>query len=303
MKKKKKINIPTIIFITLIIFGISIMILPVIDNFINSKKYEDVINNYAVKVNNLSDDKYDEIFKAAYEYNNSLTSISIIDAFTSETKVESTTYENLLKINDEGVMGYIKIPKINVEIPIYHGTSSEVLHKGVGHFESSSLPVGGESTHSVLSAHRGLPSARLFTDLDQLKEGDLFYIYVLNKVLAYQVDQIRVIDPSDVSEFQIMDGEDYITLVTCTPYAVNTHRLLVRGTRVEYNEEVEESIRIEKKLTKADIILIAGLIFVFIIIILVFIVIRKINKQSNEMLEKNRNQRKEILENIVFDKE
>ena len=303
MKKKKKINIPTIIFITLIIFGISIMILPVIDNFINSKKYEAVINNYAIKVNNLSDDKYDELFNEAYEYNKNLTSISIIDAFTSETKVESTAYENLLKINDDGVMGYIKIPKINVEIPIYHGTSSEVLHKGVGHFESSSLPVGGEGTHSVLSAHRGLPSARLFTDLDQLKEGDLFYIYVLNKVLAYQVDQIRVIEPSDVSEFEIKDGEDYITLVTCTPYAVNTHRLLVRGTRVEYNEEVKESIRIEKKLTKADIILIAGLIFVFIIIILVFIIIRKINKQSNEMLEKNRNQRKEILDNIVFDKE
>jgi len=194
-------------------------------------------------------------------------------------------YLKLLNPKEDGVMGYIKIPKIDVEIPIYHGTSNKVLQKGVGHFENSSLPVGGESTHSILSAHRGLPSSRLFTDLDQLEEGDMFYIYVLDKVLAYRVDQIKVVEPSNIENLKIVDNEDYITLVTCTPYAINTHRLLVRGTRVEYNEQVLKNIPIERKLSTPDIILIIGIILVAIIVISVIIIIRKVKEPKEEQRE------------------
>ena len=209
----------------------------------------------------------------------------LTQAFSKTEEEQNKEYLKLLNPKEDGVMGYIKIPKIDVEIPIYHGTSNKVLQKGVGHFENSSLPVGGESTHSILSAHRGLPSSRLFTDLDQLEEGDMFYIYVLDKVLAYRVDQIKVVEPSNIENLKIVDNEDYITLVTCTPYAINTHRLLVRGTRVEYNEQVLKNIPIERKLSTPDIILIIGIILVAIIVISVIIIIRKVKEPKEEQRE------------------
>ena len=186
-------------------------------------------------------------------------------------KLTQFPFASILNINDNGMMGYLDIPKIDIKVPIYHGTSNEVLQKGVGHLEGSSFPVGGESTHSVLSAHSGLPSARLFTDLNQLKVGDMFYIYILDQVFAYKVDQVLVVEPADVDALDLQKGEDYVTLVTCTPYAVNTHRLLVRGTRVEYSPEVLESISVEKKLGSDDIILYSSLFIVFIILLLVVI--------------------------------
>ena len=179
------------------------------------------------------------------------------------------------------MMGYISIPKIDVRIPIYHGTSSDILQKGVGHLEGSSLPIGGDSTHAILSAHRGLPSSRLFTDLDQLKDGDVFYIYILDEVLAYKVNQILVTEPSETEALEIVNGKDYITLVTCTPYAVNTHRLLVRGERIEYNKQIQQQTLENKSLSTADIILYISLIISIILIIIVIVTIISYKKKKD----------------------
>ncbi len=247
------------------------MLYPVISNVMNSSKTGVVINNYSSNVASNNVNKNEVLIEEARSYNKNLSTVNIVDAFTNPRENESDEYKSILNINDNGMMGYLKIPKIDIKVPIYHGTSNEVLQKGVGHLEGSSFPVGGESTHSVLSAHSGLPSARLFTDLNQLKVGDMFYIYILDQVFAYKVDQVLVVEPADIDALDLQKGEDYVTLVTCTPYAVNTHRLLVRGTRVEYSPEVLESISVEKKLGSDDIILYSSLFIVFIILFLVVI--------------------------------
>ncbi len=247
------------------------MLYPVISNVMNSSKAGVVINDYSSEVASNTVNKNEFLIEEARNYNKGLSTVNIVDAFTNPKENESEKYKSILNINDNGMMGYLDIPKIDIKVPIYHGTSNEVLQKGVGHLEGSSFPVGGESTHSVLSAHSGLPSARLFTDLNQLKVGDMFYIYILDQVFAYKVDQVLVVEPADVDALDLQKGEDYVTLVTCTPYAVNTHRLLVRGTRVEYSPEVLESISVEKKLGSDDIILFSSLFIVFIILLLVVI--------------------------------
>lgn len=210
------------------------MLYPVVISYYNSKKEHQVIGEYSDTVKKSKN--YDYLFESANKYNHELNNDVITDAFTKDTEISSDEYNSLLNINNDGVIGYIKIPKIDVNIPIYHGTSTKVLEKGIGHFEGSSLPIGGESTHSILSGHRGLPSSRLFSDLNQLEIGDMFYIYVLDQVLAYKVDKISTVEPSNIENLKIEEGKDFITLVTCTPYAINTHRLLVRGTRLTFNE-------------------------------------------------------------------
>ncbi|MDE6142135.1 MAG: class C sortase, partial [Bacilli bacterium] len=263
MKNKKR-YIPTIIFTIVIIVGISIMLYPVLISSINSGRENHIIEEYSNKVKELRQANYDYLFEEARKYNQSLTNDNIVDAFSKDDSLENEEYNKLLNINNDGVIGYIRIPKIDVHIPIYHGTSTKVLEKGVGHFEKSSLPVGGDGTHSILSGHRGLPSSRLFSDLNQLQEGDLFYIYVLDQILAYKVDKVSVVEPDDIENLKMEEGKDYVTLVTCTPYAINTHRLLVRGTRITYNEEEFKSIKVNKKLSTSDITLIGGLITVVI---------------------------------------
>lgn len=285
MNKKIKSNTPTILFVIFTIVGIFIMTYPVISSHISTGKNITVIEEYNKTINNLTSSNYSDLFEQANNYNDNLSNKKLFQAFSKTSEDESSEYLNLLNPKKDGVMGYIKIPKIDVEIPIYHGTSNQILQKGVGHFENSSLPVGGKSTHSILSAHRGLPSSRLFTDLDQLEEGDMFYIYVLDKVLAYKVDQIKVVEPSNIENLKIVDNEDYVTLVTCTPYAINTHRLLVRGTRVEYNEQVLKNIPIERKLSTPDIIFIIGIILVIAIVITVIIIIKKVKTNNKEKRE------------------
>ncbi len=274
--KNKSNNIPTIIFVLVIIIGISIMIYPVFMSFINSQKEDHIIEAYDDKVKELKPSNYEYLFEEARKYNQSLTNDYIIDAFSKENTESSEEYKKLLNINDDGVIGYLKIPKIDVNLPIYHGTNSKTLQKGIGHFEKSSLPIGGEGTHAILSGHRGLPSSRLLSDLNQLEKGDLFYIYVLDKILAYQVDQINVVEPSNIEPLKMEDGKDYVTLVTCTPYAINTHRLLVRGKRIDYKEEEQKKIKVDKKLSASDITLIGGLITVSIILVSSIIIIKKI---------------------------
>lgn len=183
--------------------------------------------SYSESVSKMSEEEYDTILKSAEEYNQKLTSMNW--NMSAEDKGE---YESELNFNNDGSMGYIDIPKINVKLTIYHGTDDSVLQTSIGHLEGTSLPVGGKGTHSVLSGHRGLPSAKLFSDLDKLREGDTFTVHVLNETLTYEVDQIRVVDPTDFTDLTIDPDQDYMTLVTCTPYGVNTQRLLVRGHRI-----------------------------------------------------------------------
>ena len=233
MKSKIKENIPFIFFTLLFLIGFGIMLYPVLSNALSQISYNETISSYEQSVSDENSSLYQSMIQEAVHYNEKLTTSSIVDVFSDPEITNSEEYMDILNLNRDGVMGYISIPKIDIKIPIYHGTSSEVLSKGVGHLEGSSFPVGGESTHAILSAHRGLPSARLFTDLDQLEVGDKFYIYILDQVYTYQVDQVLVIEPSETETLQIQDGKDLVTLVTCTPYGVNTHRLLVRGERVE----------------------------------------------------------------------
>lgn len=279
MMKNKKNNIPTIIFICAVSIGLLIMLYPVFLNFFNAQKEARIIANYSDRVKELRETNYEYLFEEARKYNQTLTNENIIDAFT-EKKETSEEYARLLNINNDGVLGYLKIPKIDVNLPIYHGTSTKVLEKGIGHMEASSLPIGGAGTHAILSGHRGLPSSRLFSDLNQLEKGDTFYIHILNQVFAYEVDQISVVEPSDIEQLKISDKEDYVTLVTCTPYAINTHRLLVRGTRIEYKAIEENNIHGKKKLSASDLTLIGGLITVVVIITACFFIIYKIKRHQ-----------------------
>ena len=224
----------TVIFLTLgFLVGVCILLYPAFSNYWNSKTQSRAIVDYESVLEQLEPEDYSAIFQAAYDYNEALRGIE----FPLRNYEEIPGYYDTLKLEGTSIIGYMKIDKIGVELPIYHGTSDAVLNRGVGHLEGSSLPVGGESTHSVMSAHRGLPSAKLFTDLDRLEMGDTFQITVLDQVLTYQVDKVKVVSPREIDDLQIVEGKDYCTLFTCTPYGINTHRLLVRGIRIETIKE------------------------------------------------------------------
>lgn len=224
----------TAILLTLgFLVGVCILLYPAFSEYWNSKTQSHAITNYESVLENLKPEDYTAIFEQAHAYNRALYETNF--PLLNYSKVPG--YYDALCLTENEMIGYIKIDRIGVELPIYHGTSSEVLNKGVGHLEGSSLPVGGENTHCVMSAHRGLPSAKLFTDLDRLEKGDTFQIIVLDRVLTYQVDFIKVIEPTNISDLQIIEGGDYCTLFTCTPYGINTHRLLVRGVRIETIKE------------------------------------------------------------------
>ena len=213
--------------------GCALLAYPRVSQWLNNLHQSEVIADYSSAVDGLDDEEVQRELKRAEDYNDQLTeNVALADPF--ETKLtENDQYSTLLNFTAEGVMGYIEIPKINVLLPIYHGVSSGVLSKGIGHLPETSLPVGSESTHCVLAGHSGMSNARLFTDLPKLENGDVFYLHIYNKTLTYTVDQVKKVLPTDTSDLTIVDGEDYVTLVTCVPIAVNSHRLLVRGTRTE----------------------------------------------------------------------
>ena len=227
--------------ILFIIGGILLASYPWISNYVNERAADGEISVYEENVQNMDEGKLEKYLLDAQEYNAALldTRIALIDPFDAgfNKLYQDTPYNKLLIYDSQGIMGFLEIPGIKVKLPIYHGTSNDVLQKGVGHLEGSSLPVGGESTHSILTGHTGLNKAKLFTDLTSVQKGDLFFITVLNRKLAYVVDDINVVLPEDTSKLQIAEGKDYVTLITCTPYGVNDHRLLVRGVRTEYTEE------------------------------------------------------------------
>ena len=244
MKKK----IPGIIFGLMFLIGFGILVYPTVADQWNTYRQSRLISSYENRIQEMEPEDFTAEWEKAQAFNDTLTQNSIYgDVFGEENQdLEDTDYWQVLNVGGDGVMGYLSIPKINIKLSIYHGTSDEVLQTGVGHLNGTKLPIGGESTHSVLAAHRGLPSARLFTDIDQLEKGDKFYIHILDETLAYQVDQILdMVDKDDTDTLekalQIEEGKDQVTLFTCTPYGVNSHRLLVRGTRVPYEGEEEVS--------------------------------------------------------------
>lgn len=235
-----------IIPILIILFGFALLSYPFISNYMFEKSAGSTIKSYEKQTKTYDQKQKEQAFREAEEYNKDLIKsvVQLTDPFkVKKSNGETLIYNNILNIDHSGVMGYLEIPSISVNLPIYHGTDAEILERGVGHLAASSIPVGGKSTHSVLTGHTGLSSAKLFTDLTEMKKEDLFFIHVLDRTLAYKVDQISVVRPEDTRKLQIVKGKDYVTLVTCTPYGVNDHRLLVRGVRTKYVKKQRSSIR------------------------------------------------------------
>lgn len=274
MKKK----FSTIILFVFLIAGLSLLLYPTISDYINSLNQTRAISDYVEAVENLDEETYERLWNNAVEYNKKLVHKNNRYKMTDEERAD---YESQLNVSGSGIMGYVDIPGINCTLPIYHGTDDSVLQIAAGHIDISSLPVGGETTHCVISGHRGLPSARLFTDLDKMTEGDLFMLKILDETLTYEVDQIRIVLPNELSSIEITEGKDYCTLVTCTPYGVNTHRLLVRGHRVE-NAEKSSDVHIVSDALQIDPILVASIIATPILLILVIIVFIKPSKKKQD---------------------
>lgn len=264
MRKWFKKHLINLILFGIILIGIGLLVYPTFADWWNSFHQANAIRSYASTVANMDREEYDRIIEAAEAYNLKVAETGCVWKLNEE---QLKAYNKELAIDDSGIMGYIDIPKISITLPIYHGIDDEVLQVAIGHIAGSSLPVGGESSHCVLSGHRGLPSARLFTNLDQVVEGDTWTLTILDRTYTYECDQIRVIEPTDFSQLGITKGEDYCTLVTCTPYGVNTHRLLVRGHRVA-NASGEANVIADAILIES--IYIAPFIAVPILIILIF---------------------------------
>lgn len=262
MKWVKK-NRSTIVLVLIFIVGLSLLLYPSLSDYWNSFHQSRAIATYAEAVADLDDVDYEKMWQEAEEYNEQLKNKTNRWTMTEEEEEE---YNRILDVGGTGIMGYIEIPEIKVSLPIYHGTDEGVLQIAVGHIPGSSLPIGGMGTHSVVSGHRGLPSAKLFTNLDELKEGDIFMIRVLDETLTYEVDQIRIVEPDDLTSLEIDPEQDLCTLVTCTPYGVNTHRLLVRGHRIENLND--DSIRVTADAMQVDEMIVATAVAVPVLLIL-----------------------------------
>ena len=294
MKKKTMRRLLNVVFALMFLAGFLILAYPTISDQWNTYRQSRLISSYEETVSTLEPEDFSDEWARAQAFNDTLTENNIYgDVFTGEDEgIEDTEYWSVLNVAGDGVMGYLSIPKINVKLSIYHGTSEDVLQTGVGHLDGTKLPIGGESTHCVLSAHRGLPSARLFTDIDQLEKGDRFYIHVLDEVLAYEVDLIHdMVDKDDMDAMSealaIVDGEDHVTLFTCTPYGVNTHRLLVRGERVPYNGEEEVAVTPAESMVRAVqnyymLYLVLGLSVTLLIILILRCLIRPKRRKKSD---------------------
>ena len=254
----------TILLIVVFLVGLSLVLYPSFSDWWNSMHQSRAVARYVDQVADIDEDKYAEIWDAAHAYNETLLYRENRFALTPE---QVDQYEQLLNVGGTGVMGYVEIPEIAVTLPVYHGTDDTVLQVAVGHLEWTSLPVGGEGTHSVVSGHRGLPSAKLFTDLDKLMVGDLFMFRILDEVITYEVDQILIVEPHEIQNLQIMSGKDLCTLVTCTPYGINSHRLLVRGHRVE-NPEESKIVRVTSDAMQIEPMIIAPIVALPMLLIL-----------------------------------
>ncbi len=275
MLKKFKENFLTNSLIFILIIGLSLLLYPTVSDYWNSFHQSEAVAGYVQNVQDMSQDKKDKMLADAKAYNQTLAKGVMPDLNLSNA--EKSVYNKTLDVTGTGIMAYVEIPKINTTLPIYHGTDDAILQVAVGHIPGTSLPVGGKGTHAVISGHRGLPSAKLFTDIDRLVDGDTFMIQVLDETLTYEVDQILTVLPDDVSALAIDPNKDYVTLVTCTPYGVNSHRLLVRGHRIP--NKVKDA-RVVSEASRVDAMIVAPIIavFLFIILLLVSAVYRRLRK-------------------------
>lgn len=273
MKSRKT----TWILVLMFLAGVSLLLYPTVSDYWNSLHASQAVAAYAEDVHAMEQDHYEDVLEQARAYNQARSSKTMDFYLTDE---EQQSYDSQLNVGGTGIIGYIEIPVIAISLPIYHGTSESVLQIAVGHLDWSSLPVGGESTHCVLSGHRGLPSAKLFTNLDEMKLGDTFVIRVLDEVLTYEVDQILIIEPTDTSALVIEQGKDLCTLMTCTPYGINSHRLLVRGHRIE-NPTEAKTIRLVADAVQVDTLVVAPIIAAPILLILFVILLLPSRKQRN----------------------
>lgn len=266
-------KIITLVLILVFLAGLSLLLYPTVSNYWNTLHASQAVENYVQEVQNLNDEQYEKMLDAARTYNRSL--------LNGRSDEQKEAYQSLLNLDGSGIMGYIEIPTIELSLPIYHNTEDSVLQVAVGHIDWSSLPIGGESTHSVLSGHRGLPSAKLFTNLDKLVVGDRFVIRVLNEVMTYEVDRILIVEPTDLSTLTIEDGKDLCTLVTCTPYGINTHRLLVRGHRVENKSE---TIRVTSDAMQIEPLIVAPIVALPMLLTLLIVLLASGKKKTRRRI-------------------
>ena len=264
------------VLVLVLLAGVALLVYPTFADYWNSLHQSRAIASYTQAVSTIDNTRYDEIWAAAHQYNRSISLRENRFFLTDEDKAR---YEAQLDASGLGIMGYIEIPEIDVSLPVYHGTSEAVLQIAIGHIEGSSLPVGGLGTHSAVSGHRGLPSAKLFTNLDQLAIGDLFFLHILDETLTYQVDQILIVEPYDLSPLEIIEGQDLCTLVTCTPYGINSHRLLVRGHRVETPEE-EKVIRVVADAIQVEPLLVAPVVAAPLLLVLLIVLLVTTGSQN-----------------------
>ena len=265
----------TIILLVCFFVGLSVLLYPSISSFWNAKTQSQAIVDYEAMLSRIEAADYGKYFAAAEDYNNRLRALKA--PFLEYGKLED--YWQILDISGTGMMGYITVPKINQELPVYHGTGESVLSIAVGHFQGSSLPVGGESTHCVVSAHRGLPTATLFTYLDRMEIGDTFYFTILDRIFTYEVDQIRIVEPHDTSLIHSEEGKDYCTLLTCTPYGINTQRLLVRGHQVDMTQE--RNIYIANEAYRIDTLVVTPMVALpIILVLLIYVMFAPVKKES-----------------------
>ena len=287
-QKKKSGSTSTIALVAIFFVGLSVLLYPTISDFWNEKRQSKAIVDYDSYINNLTPEDYSEYFVKADAYNKKIRNMSF--PLLNHKNIADEYYDTL-DINGDGMMGYITIEKIKVQLPIYHGTSDRVLNSAVGHVEGSTLPVGGKSTHAVLSAHRGLPSAKLFTNLDKLEIGDIFTIRILDRTVTYEVDQIHIVSPHETDELNIIPGEDHCTLVTCTPYGINTHRMLVRGKRIK-NIEPEKVINVITEAYQIDPLIVTPAVAAPMLGILLIILLFKSGNNSKKTKKKKESENK-----------
>ena len=265
----------TIILLISFFIGLSVLLYPAISSYWNSKTQSEAIVDYEAMLANYKPEDYSAVFEEADRYNRELAALE--NPILNHREVEG--YQDILNLSGIGMMGYVTVPKISQELPVYHGTSDAVLSVAAGHFEGTSLPVGGDSTHSVVSAHRGLPTAVLFTHLDRMEVGDTFYFTILDRTITYEVDQIRIVEPHDTSLIQIEDGKDYCTLLTCTPYGINTQRLLVRGHQVDASQK--KKIYISNEAYRIDPLIVMPVVALPIIfVLLIYVMFAPVKKES-----------------------
>lgn len=276
----------TVLLVLMFVVGLSVLLYPTISNYWNSKSQSEAIVDYENMLENLEEKDLSKYMAEAQEYNNKLAQLPY--AMLSYDKIQG--YDDLLNLSGNGMMGYLEIDKINVKLPIYHGTEKSVLDVAVGHLEGSSLPIGGSGTHCLLSAHRGLPTAKLFTDLDKMQVGDVFTITVLNQTITYEVDLIRIVEPQETNNLSIVKGEDYCTLITCTPYGINTHRLLVRGKRTENIEN--KAIYVSSDAIQIDTLIVTPIVAAPMLAALMISFMIKDHKQNKAKKQQKKNNNK-----------